>query len=149
MGCLGEPRREPRRTVVNTTSHPLNCLTECAALLHNHSWIGTWNDRHDEQQGVKWYTRNEVLWLIYHFLYSTPQVYRRQAYLADMYKERVTLSLLALATMALNIALWEWTKGTKKTPALDVRHEFFDGISHQYSTTRHSTLTVNKFTGLE
>ena len=90
-----------------STSRPLDCLTEVAALLHNHSWIGSWNDTHDEQQGVKWYTRNEVLWLIYHFLYSTPQSYGRQAYLADMYKERVTPSLLALAATALNLALRE------------------------------------------
>ena len=126
-----------------TTSHPLDCQTEVAALLHNHSWIGTWNDPHDEQQGVKWYTRNEVLWLIYHFLYSTPQSYGRQAYLADMYKERVTPSLLALAATALNLALREWVKGTKQTPALDFRREFFEGISHQYSTTRRSANTVN------
>ena len=84
---------------------------------------------------MKWYTRNEVLWLIYHFLYSTPQSYGRQAYLADMYEERVTPSLLALATTALNLALREWAKGTKQIPALDFRCEFFEGISNQYSIT--------------
>ena len=126
-----------------TTSRPLDCQTEVAALLHNHSWIGTWNDPYDEQQGVKWYTRNKVLWLIYHFLYSTPQNYGRQVYLADKYKERVTPSLLVLTATSLNLALWEWAKGTKQTPALDFRREFFERISHQYSTTRRSANTVN------
>ena len=112
-----------------TISRPLDCQTEVAALLHNHSWIGSWNYPNDEQQGVKWYTRNDVLWLIYHFLYSTPQSYGRQAYLADMYKERVTGSLLALAATALNLALREWAKGTKQIPVLDFEREFFEGIS--------------------
>ena len=113
----------------HTTSRPHDCQTEVAALLHNHSRIGSGNDPHDEQQGVKWYTRNEDLWLIYHFLYSTLQSYGRQAYLADMYKERVTPSLLALAATALNLALREWAKGTKQIPALDFWREFFEGIS--------------------
>ena len=92
---------------------------------------------------MKWYTRNEVLWLIYHFVYSTPQSYGRQAYLVDMYKESMTPSLLALAATALNLALRKWAKGTKQTPVLDFRREFFEGISHQYSTTRRSANTVN------
>ena len=87
-----------------TTSHPLNYQTELAALLYNNLWIGSWNDSdpHDAQQGLKWYTRNEVLWLIYHFLYSTLQSYGRQAYLANMYKERVMPSLFALAATSVD-----------------------------------------------
>ena len=60
-----------------------------------------------------------------------------------MYKERVMPSLLALTATALNLALREWAKGTKQTPTLDFRREFFEGIPHQYSTTRRSANTVN------
>ena len=113
-----------------TISCPLDCQTEVAALLYNHSWIGSWNDPYDKQEGVKWYTRNEVLWLMYHFLFLTLQSYRRQAYLVDMYKERATPSLLALAATALHLALREWAKGIKQIPTLDFQREFFAGISH-------------------
>ena len=119
-----------------TTSLPLDCQTEVAAILYNHSWIGSWNDPHDEQQGVKWYTRNEVLWLIYYFLYSTPQSYGRQAYLADMYKERVMPSSLARAATALNLALREWAKGIKQIPALDFWREFLK-VSHTNALLPH------------
>ena len=61
--------------------------------------------------------------------------------MADMYQERVTPSLLALAATALNLALQEWAKGTKQTPALDFRREFFEGISHSNILPPDAVLT--------
>src|SRR5258706_8694639 len=98
-----------------TTSKPLDCQMQVAALLHNYSWMGTWNDPLDEDKGVKWYTRSEIPWFIYYFLYATPQSLGRQAFLGDIYKERVIPSLLAIAATALNLALREWVTGNKQT----------------------------------
>ena len=122
-----------------TTSRPLDCQTEVTALLHNHLWIGSWNDLHNEQLGMKWYIRNKVHCLIYHFLFSIPQSYGRQAYQKDMYKERVTRSLLARAATALNLALWMRAKGTKQIPPLDFQSEFIEAISSINIQLPHNT----------
>jgi hypothetical protein len=118
-----------RQQVVGLYNLPISTSLECqiqvASLLHNYSWIGIWNDQNDEQKGVKWYTRPEIPRFIYHFFYATPQSLGRQSYLADMYVNRVTPPMLALVATALNLALREWAKGSKQSPALEFKRELF------------------------
>jgi len=95
--------------------------------------MGIWNDPNDEDKGVKWFTRQEIPRFIYHFFYATPQSLGRQSFLADLYVDRVTPPMLALAATALNLALKEWAKGTKQSPALDFKRELFIG-AYSYRT---------------
>ncbi len=115
------------------TSDPLGCRIQVTTLLHNCSWMGVWNDPNDEDKGVKWFTRQEIPRFIYHFFYATPQSLGRQSFLADLYVDRVTPPMLALAATALNLALKEWAKGTKQSPALDFKRELFIG-AYSYRT---------------
>src|SRR6266550_5899422 len=120
-----------RQQVVGLYNLPISTSLECqiqvTSLLHNYSWVGIWNDQNNEQKGVKWYTRPEIPRFIYHFFYATPQSLGRQSYLADMYVKRVTPPMLALVATALNLALREWAKGTKQSPALEFKRELFMG----------------------
>ena len=66
MECLGEPRREPRRTVVNTTSASSNSLSTAAALglrrstrvksqrCYNVSFPAITDTMDDEDDGVEY-----------------------------------------------------------------------------------------------
>lgn len=133
-----------RQHVVNLynlpTADALDCQIQVASLLNNSSWMGKWNDLSDEHKGVKWYTTIQIPKFIYYFFYSTPQSLGRQSFLANVYESRVTPVMLALVATALNCALKEWAKGTKQSPAIEFKREFFFGTTH-ISTSTLASLT--------
>ena len=126
-GRLASAARQHVVALYNLSVNPLECRIEVTTLLHNCSWMGVWNDLNDLDQGVKWFARPEIPRFIYHFFYATPQSLGRQSFLSDLYADRVTPPMLALVATALNLALKEWSKGVKQSPALDFKRELFMG----------------------